>query len=95
MKKYFIRETWKISGTIEKHNEKTEPNSNIINSLKAVKEWIKDWIETWEENANENEYKFLGFKTDYKTFAKCRIKTGEFYGNDLIDSFSLKVIKKE
>lgn len=91
--KYFIREVWKISGTIDEYNEETNPISNVVNSLKAVREFIKDWIETWQENANENEYRFLNFKTDYKTFAKCKIKTGEFYGRSLVDTFSLKVKK--
>lgn len=91
MKKYYIRENWHIAGTNEKYNEKTNPTSNVVNSLYAVKKWIIDWIETWQENAEDNEYKFLGYNTDYKTFAKLRIKTGELYGTELIDSFSLKV----
>ncbi len=91
MKKYYIRETWRISGTIEKHNEKTDPNSNIVASLNDVKKWIIDWIETWIENAEENEYIFMGYNTDYKTFAKLKIKTGEFCGIDLVDHFSLKI----
>lgn len=85
MKKYIIKETWRVMGEIEKYEcERT--------SLKKVKEYIKDWIETWEENAKENDYKFLGFKTDYKTFAKCRIEAGELFGDPMIDTFSLKVI---
>ena len=89
---YFIRETWRMklfgNTEIEKHDEKEHPVTNVCKDLKAVKKWIRDWIETWKENAGENEYKFLDFKTDYKTFAKCRIKTGMG-----IDNFSLKVIE--
>ena len=92
--KYFIRETWRVSGCIEKYDEETNPCSNTVDSLRMIKAWIKNWIETWKENAVENDYKFLGFKTDYKTFAKCRIKTGELFGDSLIDTFSLKVVKK-
>jgi len=83
---YKIKETWRVSGQIEKYE-------NERKTLKEAKKYIKDWIESWKENAEDGGYKFLGYKTDSKTFAKCRIKTGDLCGDDLIDTFSLKVIK--
>lgn len=93
--KYFIRERWNMSGDIEIYTEKDTP-ANIVKDLRAVKKWIKDWIRIWKENAEENEYKFLGFTTDYQTFARLRIDRGNFeFGSSTIkqiDHFSLKVI---
>lgn len=91
---FFIRETWKMVGATETYTEKDCPANTIKASsrkiaLRKVKKWIEDWVETWKFNAEDNGYKFLGFKTDYKTFARCRIKA---YG---IDYFYLKVVKCE
>ena len=82
-KYYEIREKWKVSGENEYYY-------NVRQNLKQVKAFIKDWIESWKENAEENEYKWLGFKTDNKTYAVCGIKTD--WG---VDIFRLKVIEKE
>jgi hypothetical protein len=93
---FFIREAWTIHllgrANVERYTEKDCPANTIKasskeNALGKVKKWIKDWIETWKFNAKDNGYKFLDFKTDYKTFAKCRIKT-----NEATDNFSLKVV---
>lgn len=93
--RYFIRERWNMSGDIETYTEKDNP-TNIVKDLKGVKRWIKDWIESWKGNAEENEYKFLGFTTDYKTFCRLRIDRGVYnFGSakiKQIDHFSLKVI---
>lgn len=90
-RRYFIRETWRMHfmGAIatERYNERTMP-SNTVSSLKDLKTWIVDWIESWEYNAKDNGYTFLDSKTDYKTFARCRIKSDAG-----VDIFSLKVIK--
>lgn len=87
LKKYWeIKETWRVSGEIEKYETK-------LSNLKEVASYIKDWIENWQENAEFNGYKFLGFKTDYKKYCKLRIDTGEFMGDRTIDSFSL-IVKK-
>jgi len=83
---YYIRERWKIYGEIETHDETDNP-ANIVKNMKEVRKWIKDWIETWKENAEENEYKVSSISTDYKTFARMRIK-----GDGHIDTFSLKVV---
>ncbi len=80
--KYLIKETWRVNGTIEKYE-------NINNTQVDVAKYIKCWILSWQFNALDGGYSFLGFKTDNKTFAKCRIKNG-----DVIDTFSLKVIKQ-
>lgn len=90
--KYYIRERWNMCGDVEKYDEKTTPANTVI-GLKKVKAWIEDWIETWKENAEDNGYKFLGFKTDYKTFARLRIHRGKIGEIPMIDNFSLKVIK--
>lgn len=95
---FFIREIWTIhlfGKHIEKYDEKSTPANTIKASskeraLRKVGKWIKDWIETWKFNAEDNEYKFLDFKTDYKTFGKCRIRT-----NEAVDNFSLKVVNSE
>lgn len=93
--RYFIRERWNMCGDIETYTEK-DNHYNIVKDLKAVKKWIKDWIETWKENAEDNEYKFLGFTTDYKTFCRLRIDRGDCKVFNIpikqIDHFSLKVI---
>ncbi len=89
--KYFIREEWIMRGIvsgIERYDEKDTP-ANTVLGLSKVKKWIKDWIETWKENAEDNNYKFLRFKTDYKTFATCWIR--KYKG--ATDTFKLKVIK--
>jgi len=93
MIKYYIRERWNVSGYIEKYDEKTNPVGNSKRNLKEVKKFIEDWIETWKENAEENGYEFLGFKTDYRTFARLRIKTGTVGNYTFIDRFSLKVVR--
>jgi len=93
--RYFIRERWNMSGNIETYTEEDNP-SNIVKDLKSVKKWIEQWIENWKESAEENEYKFLGFTTDYTTFCRLRIDRGslDFGGTKIkqIDHFSLKVI---
>jgi len=86
---YFeIREDWKIK-FMGRYTH--EYYFNIRHNLKDVKAYIKDWIETWKDNAEDNEYKFLDSDTDYKTYAKCRIKKPEA-GTDM---FIIKVIQKE
>jgi len=82
-KYYEIREKWKIGGEYEYYY-------NVRQNLREVRKFIKEWIESWKENAEENEYKWLGFDTDYKTFAVCRIRT-----NLGVDTFKLKVIEKK
>jgi len=94
MKPYFyIREVWKMTSGTETYTEKDCPANTIEANnkrvaLNKVRKWIKDWIETWKFNAEDNNYKFLGFITDYKTFAICRIKTD--CGTDY---FYLKVVE--
>ena len=85
MSEYLIKEVWTIHlfGIANK-----EYYENEKRNLKEVKKYIKDWIEGWKDNAEENEYKF-SFDTDYKTYAKCKIKT-----NEAVDTFKLIVIKK-
>ncbi len=80
--KYIIKEHWKMA-------DGSEYYSANRNTLKKVKEYIKDWLENWKENAEYNDYKFLTSKTDYKTFANCKIKTP--YS---IDYFYLKIKKQ-
>jgi len=80
---YEIREDWRVMFTHEYY-------FNTRRTLLGVKKYIKDWIEGWQDNAEDNEYKFLGFKTDYKTFANCRIRT-----DNGMDYFKIKVIKKK
>jgi len=80
---YEIREEWKIGGDKEYY-------FNIRQTLKEVRVFIIDWIETWKENAEENEYHFIGFNTDYRTYARCCIKSD--YSRDL---FRIKIIKRQ
>ena len=90
--RYFLREKWVLHilgiESIEKYDENSTP-WNICKDLKQVKKRIKDWIETWKENAEENEYKFKGFKTDYKTYCTLKIKT-----DTGTDTFYLKDVKE-
>ncbi len=92
IKVWAIRETWRVGGVIEKYDERSNPKSNLQKSHSGIKKFIVDWIETWKENSKDSDYQFLNSKTDFKTFAMCRIKTGEVLGINLIDSFSLKVV---
>ena len=71
---------------VEKYDE-NDTKWNICKKNK-IKPKIKDWIETWKENAEDNEYKFKGFKTDYKTYCTLKIKT-----NEGTDTFYLKIVK--
>ena len=78
---YEIREKWKIAGSYEFY-------FNIRQNLKEVRKFIEDWIESWVENANEVNSFVKDIKTDFRTFASCKI------GDVDSDSFYLKVIKK-
>ena len=54
---YFIREKYHLhfngDADIEIHDEKTDPHSNKIKSLKAVNHFIKEWLELWLENTKD------------------------------------------
>ncbi|NIA04052.1 MAG: hypothetical protein GWP09_01750 [Nitrospiraceae bacterium] len=80
---YEIREDWEVYYQHEYY-------FNIRQNLKEVKEFIEDWIDTWEDNAEDNGYRWLGFETDYKTYAMCRIET-----DNTIDTFKIEVTKKK
>ncbi len=89
--KYLIKEKWRIYGCIELYE-----NERI--GLKAVKKYIKDWLESWQENAEDTDGKYICEETDYKTFARCRIRYNNSnsilafgFGKYRYDTFSLRV----
>ena len=91
---YFIREKWHINfmGNVdtEVHDEKTDPHSNKVKSIKAVKHFIKEWLESWLDNSEDGEHTFLGGETDFISYAKCSIRNESGY----VDKFELKVVAK-
>ena len=74
----------------EVHDEKTDPHSNKVKSIKAVKHFIKEWLESWLDNSEDEEHTFLGGETDFTSYAKCRIRNESGY----VDKFELEVIAK-
>lgn len=80
--KYLIKETWRVYGSIEKYDREIE-------TITEVRKYIKDWIESWQEYAEEKGEKFCGLKTDYVTFAKCKISIQDEDLGHRYDTFSL------
>lgn len=91
---FYIREKWHLhfmgNYETEIHDEKTDPGSNKVTSMKAVKKFIRDWLESWLDNAQDGGHKFLGGETDFKTYARCKIRNESRY----VDNFELKVVDK-
>lgn len=94
-KVYFIREKWHLSFAgmhdIEIHDEKTNPRSNIVKSMAQVRKYIREWLENWDFNANDSRHRFIEGETDFKTYARCKIRN-ESGG---LDKFELVVVNNE
>ena len=82
MKKYQITEDWHLPELEHYETEKI--------GLIKVRKYIKSWYEGWKDSVEENEYKMVSFKSDYKTYAICKVKRKSH-----LDTFYLEVKEKK